>query len=417
VEYKRRVIDSILDEVFQELPAILLDGPKGVGKTTTASQRAKTIVNLENDNELALAQADPETLLRAPSPILLDEWQKAPNLWTAVKRAVDQDYSGGQFLLAGSTPHFPTHSGAGRIVALRMRPMSFAERGLETPTVSLRSLLEGAATIEGETSFTAFDYLREAGASGFPAFRNLTGTSLRAALDGYIERIINTDLKSLGLQTRSPQGLLDWLKAYAAAIATTASWESIRDAALGYGSQVPVKRTLIPYRDALTNLRILDPLPGWSPTRNHFAKVSLAEKHYLADPALALRLLGIDAASPNPNFGADPNFDKPLAGRIFEALTILSIRSYADAMGGNCYHFREQKGRREVDLMVDSGQGKVIAIEIKLSAAPSDSDLANLRWLKSQMGERLTDMVVVTTGKYAFRKDGIAFVPLALLGP
>ena len=176
--YLPRVVDSDLEALLTGLPAIALEGPKGVGKTESALRLAKTVHRLDDLSARSLGSADPSLLLQGDPPILLDEWQRLPHLWDSVRRAVDADRSPGRFLLTGSaapgTP--PTHSGAGRIVTLRMRPMTLSERQVAEPTVSVRGLLEGTgAPIEGHTKINLARYVDEILASGFPGIRSLSG--------------------------------------------------------------------------------------------------------------------------------------------------------------------------------------------------------------------------------------------------
>ena len=416
--YKKRIVDDLLDELMPQLPAILLDGPKAVGKTSTAAQRAKTIKRLDREDERTLAAANPSWITQGEMPILLDEWQRSPEVWGKLKSAVDEDFSGGQYLLTGSLPSAETHSGAGRITSIRMRPLSIAERDLDQPTVSLKDLLEGSGNLEGETSIGVSEYASEMMRSGFPAIRTLSGRPLRVALDGYIERIIDADVREVGLSIRKPASLRSWITAYAAATATTASWETIRDAANPGSAEPPAKSTVIPYRDALTRLRVLDELPAWTPSHNQFAKASLASKHFLADPALALRLMNHDAESIQTatQFGK-AQYGAPLTGRMFEALAVQSVQSYAQASYAKLSHFREANGRHEIDMIIEKEDGRVLAVEVKLSSTPDASDGKHLKWLKSEIGDRLIDSVVIYAGRFAYRNDGIAYVPLALLGP
>ena len=417
MEYQRRAVDTILDELLPSLPAILLDGPKAVGKTTTALQRAKSVRHLDITTDRLRAEVNPDWLTTGEKPILIDEWHSVPSAWGVVKRAVDADYSGGQFILTGSMPDSSTHSGAGRITNVRMRPLSLAERGVSETSVSLGALLAGNAEISGETAIGFVDYSRELMRSGFPAFRQLEGKALRSALDGYLERVIDADVKELGLAVRKPALLKAWMTAYAAATATVASWETIRDAANPGSGQVPAKSTAIPYRDALTRLRILDELPPWLPSNNMLRRSSLASKHFLADPALAMRLMNLDAESIHgaEGFGSQ-QFDRPLIGRMFEALAVLSVRTYAEACFAKPMHFRDALGRHEIDVILEREDGKILAIEVKLGNIVSDADTKHLRWLRAELGENLVDCVVLNTGPLAYRKDGIAVIPLALLG-
>jgi uncharacterized protein len=298
--YIRRVVEAELDLLLSELPALSIEGAKAVGKTETALQRARTTLRLDDEAHRTVAAADPARLTQGEHPILVDEWQRLPQSWDVVRRAVDRDASPGQFLLTGSAAPIepPTHSGAGRIVTLRMRPMTLMERGLADPTVSLADLLTGRRQpVQGETDVSLEDYTHEIVGSGFPGLRHLTGRPRRAQLDGYVTRIVERDFEELDHRIRNPAALRRWLTAYAAATATAASYETIRDAATGGDSDKPAKTTVQPYRDTLERLWIVDPVPAWLPARNPIARLSAAPKHHLVDPALAARLLGADAAA------------------------------------------------------------------------------------------------------------------------
>lgn len=339
-----------------------------------------------------------------------------------MRRSVDRDARPGRFLLTGSaTPtNAPIHSGAGRIVQLRMRPMSLAERAVERSTVSLRALLTGAAPdIGGDTALTLADYAEEIVRSGFPGIRRLPARACRAQLDGYLSRIVEREFPELGHVVRRPGTLRAWLRAYAAATATTAAYNAILDAATPGETDKPAKTTTIGYRDVLTQLWLLEPVPGWLPTHNGLTRLAQAPKHHLADPALAARLLGTNVAALLA--GRDPGratgFEGPLLGALFESLITLSVRGYAQAAEATVHHLRTRNGDHEVDLIVERDDGRVVAIEIKLSPSVGDSAVKHLRWLRERLGDRLLDSVVITTGRHAYRRaDGIAVVPAALLG-
>lgn len=414
--YQTRLIDGVLDELLPALPALLIDGPKAVGKTTTALQRAKTVRRLDVPAERERAAVDLNWALDGARPLLIDEWQLLPDIWNAVKRAVDRDAGNEQLLLTGSLPDASLHSGAGRISSLRMRPLALAERGVTKPTISLADLLSGNCEPNGETDFGAADYIDEIARSGFPGMRNLSTRALKVALDGYIERLVDTDVASVGAAVRRPATLRAWLRSFAAATATTASWEAIRDGANAGSTEPPARSTTLPYRDALERLRIIDDLPPWLPTRNQFARSAAASKHFLADPALAMRLLNLDFESlKSQSSEPDARFDRPLLGRMFEALAALSLRVYADANFARSYHFRDSQGRHEVDFIVEREDGKILPIEIKLGQTLGEPDFKQLRWLAAQLGDQVIDLVVVYSGRYAYRKDGIALIPLAML--
>lgn len=421
--YVSRCVDSELDELLQSLPAISVEGAKGVGKTATAARRAQTQYDLDAPGTLEIIQAEPTGLLEGREPILIDEWHRYPPSWDLVRRAVDKDSRSARFLLTGSaSPLLPgTHSGAGRIVTVRMRPLTLSERGLCKPTVSLGGLLRGELTrIVGKTPITLKHYLEEIMRGGFPGMRATTGRASRAQLDGYLARIVDRDFPEAGRQIRNPATLRSWLVAYAAATATTCSYETIRDAATGGQSDKPAKTTTAPYRDTLARLWILDPVPAWSPTRNYLARLNAAPKHHLADPALAARLLGVTAGTllSGEQVGPPIPRDGTLLGSLFESLVTLSARVYAQSAEAAVHHLRTQGGDREVDLIVTRGDGRIIAIEVKLSAHVTDRDVRHLHWLRERLGPDLLDAVIVTTGSEAYRRpDGIAVVPAALLGP
>jgi predicted AAA+ superfamily ATPase len=420
--YRRRVIDNDLDSLFGALAAILLDGAKGVGKTTTGRQRCVTYRRLDRSAERAAVEADPAIILGDPRPALIDEWQRVPEVWDVVRAHVDDDHTPSQFLLAGSLPGKGTHSGAGRIAALRMRPLSLPERGASSPTVSLAALLDGGRpVISGRTTMALDGYVDEIMAGGFPGLRHLSGRALQTQLDGYIDRIVDHDMPEAGYNVRRPDTVRRWLRAYAAATATTTTFEKIRDAASpGSGGQPPAKTTALGYTELLTRLRILDPLEAWRPGNGHLRRLGASPKHHLVDPALSVRLLGrtkqhLLIGDDGPA-GAIPR-DGTLLGGLFESLACLSVRTFAQATGGSTYHLREKDGRREIDFIVER-DARVLGIEVKLSSAIDDKDVRHLLWLADEMGEDVADLVVLTTGPEAYRRpDGVAVVPLALLGP
>ena len=417
--YSRRVVDTELDDLFPHLSAIALEGPKGVGKTATAERRAASVFRMDAVDDLELIRASPELLRTATPPILIDEWQRYPPVWDLVRRAVDDLPGGGRFVLTGSaTPQgAPIHSGAARIDSLRMRPLSFAERQLETPTISVASLFAGEAAIAGQTSVDLAAYVHEIVASGFPGIRSLPDRARRQRLDGYIHRVVEHEVVEQGMMRRQPAQLRTWMAAYAAASGSTASGVTIAKAASS-GGESPTRATTERYRDALTQLWLLDSVPAWFPG-NDFTRLSLAPKHFLADPALSARLLGLD--EPRLLAGAKIQLlgpqDRTALGAFFEALVGLSLQTYAQAAEAVVSHVRTHRGDHEVDFLLHRNDGSDIAVEVKLAGAPDDGDVRHLLWLKALLGDTLTDMVIVNAGPYAYRRrDGVAVVPLALLG-
>ena len=302
-----------------------------------------------------------------------------------------------------------------------MRPLSLAERGVVQSTVSLAILLGGSRpAIGGTCPLRLEDYAREVVAGGFPALRHLQDGVRKVALDGYLERVVDRDVPEAGQSIRRPDTLRRWLTAYAAATGTTATFETIRDAATGGSANKPAKTTVMTYRDVLERIWILDPVEAWLPTRNHLRTLTAAPRHHLADPALAARLLGVDADGLLQGQAGQPAIprDGTLLGKLFESLVTLGVRVAAEAVGARVRHLHTTEGRREVDLIVVRDDHRIMAIEVKVAQSVGDEDVRHLRWLAEKIGDDLLDAVVVTTGREAYRRaDGITVVPAAALGP
>lgn len=422
--YIERVVDGELDILLEGLPAISLEGPKAVGKTRTAQRRAQTAWELDDPSQRETIAAEPGLVTRGEPPILVDEWQRVPETWDIVRRAVDQNREPGRFILTGSaTPtEKPTHSGAGRIVTIRMRPLSLAERNLQKPTVSLEALAsEKDLDVSGKSGVGLYEYAEEIVRSGLPGLRTLEGRALRAQLKSYLERIVEADFEQLGRTVRKPTSVKRWMAAYAAATSTTASWETIRDAATSGRNNKPAKATTSAYRDLLERLWILEELPAWLPSRNYLSRLASSPKHHLADPAFAATLLGVGVGQLiKGEGGADlmvPR-DGTLLGHLFESLLIQSLRVYAQSAEARVYHCRTRGGRHEVDAIVERYDGRYLAMEFKLGRSIDDGDVKHLKWLEERAGDDVIDTAVIYTGPYAYRrKDGVAAIPAALLGP
>ncbi len=421
--YIARIVDDELDELVAGLPAISIEGPRAVGKTETALRRAGTVHRLDDVRHQEILRAEPERLVTGEPPILIDEWQRMPYSWDLVRRAVDRDPSAGRFLLTGSAApaDAPTHSGAGRIVTVRMRPLSLAERGLGEPAVSLSGLLSGRRpALEGGSDVRLTGYADEIVRSGFPATRTLSPRLLSVQLDSYIGRIVEHDFNDLGRNVRDRRSLLSWLTAFAAATSTSASYATIRDAATPGEPDKPAKSTTIAYRRILEQLWMIEEVPAWLPTSNRLTRLAASPVHQLADPALAAHLLGVDVDALVDGVDAGPAMprDGTLLGALFESLVTLSVRVYAQANAARVSHLRTRAGEREIDLIVERADGRVVALEVKLSALIDDDDVRHLHWLAGRIGPNLLDAAVITTGQHAYRRrDGIGVIPAALLAP
>lgn len=415
MEYLHRTVDQELDELLPHASAIALDGPKGVGKTDTAKRRASSTWFLDDPAQRAVMEADFSLSTLATGTVLIDEWQRLPAVWDSVRRQVDQGSPPGRFILTGSATPVDaagTHSGAGRILSLRMRPMGLHERAIETPTVSLSKVLTGEhPEVRGETRISLVDYAHQIAGGGFPGIMPVPPRLQRAMLDAYLQRIIDRDLPEQGFEVRRPETLRRWLAAYAAATSTTASYSRILDATTGGDGAQPAKTTTIAYRDHLTRLWLLDPIPGWIPANNAIRRLQQAPKHHLADPALAARLLDLTATSLLSGAGAG------MIGPLFESLCALSVRIAAQASEARVRHLRTNAGEHEIDLLIEGVDGQLVGAEVKLAPQVSSADVKHLLWLRDQLPDQVVDLMVLTTGTTAYRRsDGIAVVPLALLG-
>lgn len=423
--YRRRIIDDALDELFPHLAAIALEGAKGVGKTATASQRAKTLLNLSDPGLRQALAANFDYVTQVPPPVLIDEWQLEPPVWDRVRQAVDDDNTGGRFLLAGSAsvaPGVRIHSGAGRIVSFPMRPLSFAERGVSEPAVSLRVLLDGEQReIAGHSTVVLTKYADEILRSGFPGIRDLPEAARRIQLDSYLARIVERELPDNGVTVRRPAALRQWLAAYSAATSTDASYSTILDAATAGDDDKPARQTVDAYREHLTRIFVLDPVAAWIPSFSPLKRLTHTPKHHLVDPALSARLVGVgkDGLLRGEGDRVTTREDtNTWLGALFESLVIQSVRIYAGAADASVGHLRTKNTEREIDLLVERADRKLVAIEVKLAGTVDNKDVRHLNWLRDQLGGRVVERVLVNTGPYAYRRpDGVAVVPLALLGP
>lgn len=406
------------------MAAVALEGAKGVGKTATASRRASSVLSMTNPGQRAATAADPDLVTQLPGPVLIDEWQLEPTVWDRVRNAVDDDSTGGCFLLAGSagvSPGVRIHSGAGRIVSLTMRPLALSERGLLTPTVSLEALLSRSVSdVEGVSEVSLSDYTDEILRSGFPGIRDLPERARRLQLDSYLTRIVDRDLPDNGAAVRRPAALRAWLAAYAAATATDAGYSTILDAATPGEGDKPVRQTADAYREHLKRLFVLDPVEAWIPVFAPLKRLTLSPKHHLVDPALAARLVGVGKQALIT--GAEPPLPSVRTatwlGALFESLATQSVRVYAEAAGAHVGHLRTRNTEHEIDLIVEGEERDVVAIEVKLANAVETADVRHLNWLHETIGDRLAARVVLYSGRYAYRRpDGVLVVPLALLGP
>ena len=422
MDYQPRAVDPLLEQLVAGLPAVCVEGAKGVGKTATAQRLAVSVAELDREGYRANIAADPRIITALAPPALIDEWQLVPAVWDVVRREVDRDRTPGRFILTGSaTPSASArvHSGAGRIVKMVMRPMTLPERQICAPAVSLRDLLDGTGpTGNPGTDVDLAVYAREIIASGLPGVRQDPPALRARQLDSYIDSALDHDIPDLGVNVRRPGALRSWLAAYAAATGTTANYTAILDAATPGEADKLSRQTATVYRDSLRRLHLLDPLPAWTPVLNPLSRLGQAPKHHLVDPGLAARLLGATERSLlEDDVDRSVPREGPLLGALFESLAVMTVRVFADIVGARVGHLRTGNGDHEIDMIVERDDHRVLAVEVKLSPSVTKRDVRHLNWLESLIGDKLIGKVVVNTGPYAHRlPDGTMVVPLALLG-
>ena len=435
--YSPRIIDGELDMLMKGLGAVSIDGAKAVGKTATAMRRAVRTVRLDRPAVADVVRAAPDEALRPPFPVFFDEWQHVPAIWDEVRHLVDDDLTPGLVILAGSAAPpahaLPTHTGSGRIVTRRMRPLTISER-LEAAgspadsrdTISVGALLTPGPRplIRGESLWKLSDYAREIIASGFPAIRLLSPALRRAQLDGYVRHLTTRDVQEANGAAANPAAIRRWLLAYAAATATTTSLEKLRDVATAGDGGTSAKATAARYRDALERTFVYDPVLAWKPGGTALSRLGEAPKIHLVDPGLSAHLLGIDedalmngASTPLVDAVSSVR-DGGLFGALFESLVALSMRTYAQATDVEHLYVRTHGGDHEVDGLFVRRDQQCVAYEVKLAGKVTDDDVRHLHWLKKRLGDQLLDSIVVHTGPAAYRRpDGIGVVPAAMLVP
>lgn len=420
--YKQRVADALLERKLQGKGAVLIEGPKWCGKTTTAKQIAKSVLDLgdsdvfnQSERMIALSAS---TLLEGATPRLIDEWQTLPALWDSIRTAVDKRSEFAQFILTGSAvpPKEKTrHSGTGRIGRLRMRPMSLWESGESDGRVSLSALFNGEQIdvlhCENDLNLLAFLTCR----GGWPQATLLSGElALDQAID-YYEAVTNTDIQRVDDVKRSPERARMLLRSYARNIATQTPYSTLRADMLQHDSQTLNEDTVIDYADALRKIFVIEDSEAWNPNLRSKTAIRTSDTRYFVDPSIATAALGI-----GPN---DLINDLQTFGLLFENLVVRDLRVYADALNGKIYHYRDANGL-ECDAVLHRRDGSYGLIEVKLGGTDNiDAGATTLIKLAtnidtSKMKAPAFMMVVIGVGPYAYqRPDGVYVIPINLLKP
>jgi predicted AAA+ superfamily ATPase len=414
LNYQKRFTDKTLAERLQSAGAVLVEGTKGCGKTETAKQMAASIVQFDADEQVKIKmQIDPRSVLTGAVPSLLDEWQEYPQIWNYVRREVDERKLKGQFILTGSaTPDDKArrHSGAGRFSVIKMRPMSFFEKGWSTGEVSLAALMRGEAPVSESVAFDLGDFAEKMTLGGWPGMIGENVMDGLRFVSDYIALIAEVDLSKVSEKRRDPYKVKRLLQSLARNISTEATLTALSKDAGGSDGDLD-NETTADYLSALERLMVVDNLPAWNTHIRSADMLRKSPKRHFADPSLAVGALSLSV----DKLTADLNF----FGLLFESLVIRDLRVYADASGGSVFHYRDSRGT-EVDAIVEYADGTWGAFEIKLGIGAVDDAAASLKKLAGKIDTgKVTPpaaLTVITGNGFAYRRpDGVNVVPMSAL--
>jgi hypothetical protein len=422
-KYKQRVADLLLERKLAGKGAVLVVGPKWCGKTTTAKQQSKSLLDLSKklilDQSLQMMDINPESLLVGDTPRLIDEWQQIPALWDVVRTEVDERNEFGQFVLTGSAvlpkAEETLHSGTGRIGRLKMRPMSLFESGESTGEVSLADLFNKAdiPVIQHNKSLEEMAFLTCRG--GWPQATFLQGDIALDQAEDYVESLLNIDMHRVDKVQRSSERMRYIMRSYARHQGAQCPISKIREDLLGSDGQSISDDTITSYLGVLNSLYVIEDMPAWNPNLRSKAAIRTSATRYYIDPSIATATLGI---APK-----DLINDLRTFGFMFETMAVRDIRVYADALKAKVYHFRDSNGL-ECDMVIHRRDGSYGLVEIKLGGPNNIEQAAtNLQTLANtidteKMAAPSFMMVLTAIGPYAYRRnDGVYIIPLSALRP
>ena len=418
--YLARIGGVRLDRALQAAPMVLIEGAKGCGKTWLGLSRSRSKMMLAEDaNALRAARTiTREVLLDGDRPKLVDEWQRAPEVWDAARGISDMDRATGKFILTGSYSRpdaITRHSGAGRLVRVRLRPMSLHELDVATAEVSVAGLLEGEAYNALAPQMDARRLAELICRGGWPRHIELSADACQELLVAYLDETARVDLPIETGATHDPVKLRRLLRSLARNVSTSASQASLARDTAGDGARLN-HQTVSRYLDALERLFILDDLPAWSPHMTSKRPARQSPKRHLADPSLAAAALGV-----GPERLAR---DMRSLGLLFESLAVRDLRVYCDATGISVFHHQDHLGG-ELDAVLDARDGRWIAVETKLGGNEQMLDEAAAKLLDttrridlSRRTPPAAHLIVTAFGTAAYRRhDGVTIAPLTALGP
>ena len=420
-KYKKRIADEILRKRLLGKGAVLIEGPKWCGKTTTAEQIAGSILYMADPEKekqnLTMAEINPGRLLKGKTPRLIDEWQIAPKLWDAVRFEVDHRDESGQFILTGSAAPVSYehihHTGTGRFSWILMRPMSLYESLDSTGEVSLKELFEMPEQIDGENHLDlnrlAFLVCR----GGWPRATELEGEiALEQAFD-YYDAVVKSDISRADGTTRNPERVKRLMRSYARNQGSQATNALLKADMIANDTEFLDTDTVYSYINALQKIFVIEEMEAWNPNLRSKTAIRTSNTRYFVDPSIAAAALGLGPQ--------DLIADLNTFGLLFEAMCIRDLRVFADALNGKVYHFRD-KTDLECDAVVHLRNGSYGLIEVKLGGDKLIEEGAeNLKKLKNKIDTTKMKapsflMVLIGAGDYAYRRqDGIYVVPIGCL--
>mgnify|MGYP004535156279 FL=1 len=422
-EYKSRIADEILQKKLKGKGAVLIQGPKWCGKTTTAEQIAGSILYMANPEDkkqnLTLADISPSLLLKGEVPRLIDEWQLAPKLWDAIRFEIDHRQEEGQFILTGSAVPANmddvTHSGTGRFSWLTMRPMSLFESGESNGGVSLDSLFTKSDNISAINDLSLEDVAYLCCRGGWPRSIFMEKEiALEQAFD-YYDAVVNSDISRVDGVNRNSERAKKLMRSYARNIGSQANNETLKNDMINNDSFSLDTDTVLSYVNALKKIFVIEEVSSWNPNLRSKIAIRTSDTRYYTDPSIAVAALGI---------GPDDLInDLNTFGLVFENLCIRDLRVYAESIYGDVYHYRDATDL-ECDAVIHLRNGSYGLIEIKLGGEHLiDEGAKNLLQLQDKIDTTKMNnpsflMVLTATGKYAYkREDGIYVVPIGCLKP
>lgn len=419
--YRKRIADTILKRKLEGKGAVLIEGPKWCGKTTTAEQVAASILYMDDpetmEQNITMSELNPKRLLKGATPRLIDEWQHAPKLWDTIRFEVDHRGELGQFVLTGSAvpPDTKeiTHSGTGRFTWLTMRPMSLYESGESSGEVSLKSLFDQPGEVDGESKLDierlAFLVCR----GGWP---QAVGMRDEIALDqpiDYYDAVVHSDINRADGVQKNPERVRRLMRSYARNQGSQVPNTVIAQDIAANDEVTMNEETVAAYLSALRKIFVVEDMPAWNPNLRSKTAIRSSDTRYYVDPSIAAATLGIGPQ--------DLISDLKTFGFLFETLCVRDLRVFADALGGKVYHYRDKEGL-ECDAVIHLRNGTYGLVEIKLGGDKLiEEGSTNLKALSGKIDtDKMKNaaflMVLTGTGNYAYRRpDGVYVVPIGCL--